>query len=212
MNPLVSRLLPVSAVIAALVGGCAGVLASATAPPVEGGSALVRVEPGPRLSLAGDGGPAPRFDVVDLRPGQSVARTFVVTRQGPAAPGVLVLSAADVVEVERACEEPERAVDPQCSAGSSGELDDQLVVRVGSARPTPSGRCDVPRSAPARPRTLRALVTEPVVVGALLGGTAAERLCVTVALALPDRTDNNAVQGEQVTFALRFTATTGGPT
>lgn len=211
MNPLLTRLLPVAAVSAALVGGCAGVLADPGAPVLEGGSALVAVDAGPRLTLSGDGGPAPRFGVVAMRPGTGESRTFVVTRRGPAAPGVLLLSVVDLVEDERGCPEPEQEQDAACGAGDPAELADQLLLRSRSASYDPSSGCG--STGPAvdlRERDLRESA-EPVVVRPLLGGPADERVCVTVTLELPDRRDNNVVQGEQVRFGLRFSATAGGP-
>lgn len=210
MNVLLTRGVPLAAVLAALVGGCAGVLAQAEAPAGASGFAQVRAA-GDGLSLTGDGGALPRFDLRDLAPGQGVTRTFVVVRERGGPPAALRLDAPGLVGDEVACLEPEREQDTTCAGGEQPELPGQLRVRVQHARHTVGGGCGPLQDAvPTNEVALDELAAEPVLVRPLLGGLQDERTCVALTLLLPEARDDDAVQGERLRFDLRFAATPGG--
>ncbi|TAL21270.1 MAG: hypothetical protein EPN99_07910 [Frankiales bacterium] len=181
------------------------------------------------LSLAVNDSGTARFDKLTMHPGgSSEFESVVASRTGTAVPTAsLKLTLENLLSEENLCASLSEAVlDADCATVTEGEFDDQAIVTMNVSDPIPSiSSVATPCNSTLYPRgnalsangfsgavSIKALRDASAVtpLDLLKNGTpagtvlnAGEGVCVAMAITLPVTADN-AVQGDEVTFDLRF--------
>lgn len=158
------------------------------------------------LTTVRDDGGAVIDNIADegLYPTEVRERTVYVDIAPTVTRGTAAVVFEDVQDLENGCNHPETTSGDTTCDGDGGELSSQLVMTISPGRPagllTP--RCDRDAGIPSVTGSLATLEGQAIPIGettAALGRS----LCFELRQELPDRTDNNLVQSDRLTYDLK---------
>ncbi|MBT8224906.1 MAG: hypothetical protein HKP61_10255 [Dactylosporangium sp.] len=124
--------------------------------------------------------------------------------------GMLHYGAVNLVDLENSCNDAEASSgDTQCGTGNDqGDLSNQLTVQTAgldASQENGTWICEAPTGQNDDPVTLKNLSNASVASNIEVKGRSA--VCLAIVFSLPDREDNNLVQGDSSTFNMQFTLT-----
>jgi hypothetical protein len=142
------------------------------------------------------------FTASDITAGYSSANAYFCVKNVGSQPVTLSALATDLVDVDEACTGDEAAFDATCGDNKAGELSGVLRITYQNI-----GSC-INNAGGGSPQTL--FLNENAATPAALGSLAVgQTLCYSVAIAYPESTAADAVQGAQsdvATWRITFTA------